>query len=130
MGRNNLFTRGNLLNYEYFSKYYKLFAIDVSEQIELENLDLKQKIIFIGRLERNVGATMFFIMEMSEETTLNLHKMLQEFLPSMRGPSDVSFRPHVGWVIAYHAKTSSRRRNWYVNETNLFETSLRHLTVT
>ena len=96
MGRNNLFTRGNLLNYEYFSKYYKLFAIDVSEQIELENLDLKQKTIFIGRLERNVGATMFFIMEMSEETTLNLHKMLQEFLPSMRGSSDVSFRPHVG----------------------------------
>ena len=54
MGRNNLFTTGNLLNYEYFSKYYKLFAIDVSEQIELENLDLKQKVIFIGRLERNV----------------------------------------------------------------------------
>ena len=96
MGRNNLFTTGNSSNYEYFSKYYKLFAIDVSEQIELGNLDLKQKNIFIGRLERNAGATMFFIMEMSEEATLNLHKMLQEFLPSMRGRSDVSFRPHVG----------------------------------
>ena len=26
--------------------------------------------------------------------------------------------------IADHAKTSSRRHNWYVNETDLFETSL------
>ena len=69
MGRNNDYTTGSLLDYEYFSKHYKLIAIDLSKQIELENPDLKQQINFIGRLERNEGATMFFIIEKSEETT-------------------------------------------------------------
>ena len=40
MGKNNDYTTGNLLDYEYFSKYYKLIAIDLSNQIELENPDL------------------------------------------------------------------------------------------
>ena len=69
MGRNNDDTTGNLLDYEYFSKHYKLIAIDLSKQTELENPDLKQQINFIGRLERNEGATLFFITEKSEETT-------------------------------------------------------------
>ena len=34
-----------------FSKHYKLIAIDLRKQIELENPDLKQQINFIGRLE-------------------------------------------------------------------------------
>ena len=63
MGRN-----GNLLDYEYFSKHHKLIAIDLTKQIELENPDLKDKINFIGRLEEIEGATMFFIIEKSEET--------------------------------------------------------------
>ena len=69
LGRNNDHTTGNLLDYEYFSKHYKLTAIDLSKQIELENPDLKEKINFIGRVERNRGATMFSITEKSEETT-------------------------------------------------------------
>ena len=96
MGTNNEYTTGNLSDYEYFSKYDKLFAIDVSRQIELENTDLKQKINFIGRLEGNEVATMCFIMEKSEETTLNLDKMLQQFPPGMRRRSKVLFRPHIG----------------------------------
>ena len=68
MGRNNDYTTGNLLDYEYFSKHYKLIAIDLSKQIELENPDLKQQINFIGRLEDDKAA-MFFIIEKSEETT-------------------------------------------------------------
>ena len=67
--RNNDYTAGNLLDYEYFSKYYKLIAVDLREQIELGTHDLKQQINFIGRLERNEGATMFFIIEKSDETT-------------------------------------------------------------
>ena len=31
MGRNNDYTTYNLLNYEYFSKHYKLIAIDLSK---------------------------------------------------------------------------------------------------
>ena len=38
MWRNNDYTTGNLLDYEYFSKHYKLIAIDLSKQIELEKL--------------------------------------------------------------------------------------------
>ena len=76
MGRNNDYRTGNLLDYEYFSKRYKLMAIDLRKQTELENLDLKQQVNFIGRLERNEGTTMFFIIKKSEETTFELHKML------------------------------------------------------
>ena len=50
MSRNNNYTTGNLLDYEYFSKYYKLMSIDLSKQIQLKILDLKQQINFIGRL--------------------------------------------------------------------------------
>ena len=51
MSTNNDHTTGNSLDYEYFSKHYRLIAIDLSKQIELENFDLKQQIKFIGRLE-------------------------------------------------------------------------------
>ena len=51
---------GNLLDYEYFSKHYKLFAIDLSKENDLENPGLKQQINFIGRIEED-NATMFFI---------------------------------------------------------------------
>ena len=67
--RNNDYVAGTLLDYEYFSKRYKLIAIDLIEQIELENPNLKQQINFIGSLKRNEGATMFFIIEKLEDTT-------------------------------------------------------------
>ena len=68
MSSNSDYTTGNLLDYEYSSNNYKLIAIDSSRETELENIDLKQQINVIG----NVGegeATMFFIIEKSEETT-------------------------------------------------------------
>ena len=55
---------------EAYEDHYKLIAIDLSKQIELENPDLKQQINFIGRLEEN-NATMFFIIEKKEETTFD-----------------------------------------------------------
>ena len=58
------------MDYEYFKDYYKLIAIDLSKQIELENPDLQQQINFIGRLEEN-NATMFVIIEKKEETTID-----------------------------------------------------------
>ena len=36
MSKNNDYTTGNLLDYEYFKDHYKLIAIDLSKQIELE----------------------------------------------------------------------------------------------
>ena len=71
MSKKNDYTTGNSLDYDYFSKHYKLIAIDLSKQIELENPDLKQQINCIGKLEEENGAAMFFIIEKSEERTLN-----------------------------------------------------------
>ena len=62
MSKNDDHTIGNLLDYEYFSRHYKLIAIDLRKQIELENPELKQQINFIGKLEE-AEATMFFIIE-------------------------------------------------------------------
>ena len=67
--QNNDYTTGNLLDYEYFKNLYKLIAIDLSKQSELENFDLEQQINFSGRLEEE--ATMFFITEKKEETTFD-----------------------------------------------------------
>ena len=61
------YTRGNLLDYEYFKEHYKLIAIDFSKRIELGNKDIKQQTNFIGNLERDNGAVIFFIIEKSEE---------------------------------------------------------------
>ena len=70
MTKNNNYTTDNLLDYEYFKDHYKLIPMDLSKQVELENLDLKQQINFIGRLEEN-NAIMFFIIEKKEETTFD-----------------------------------------------------------
>ena len=73
--RNSDCITGKLLDYEYFLKHYKLIAIDLSKQIELENPDLKQQINFFVKLDEDNGATMLFIIKKSEEI-LNFHKML------------------------------------------------------
>ena len=52
MSKNNDYSTGNLLDYEYFSKHYKLIAIDLNKQIQLENRDLKQQINFKGMEEQ------------------------------------------------------------------------------
>ena len=74
MSKNSDYTTGNLLDYEYFLIHYRLIAIDLSKQIELENPDLKPQINFIGKLEENNGTTMFFIIEKLEETTFEFSK--------------------------------------------------------
>ena len=74
---NNDYMTGDLLDYEYFSKHYKLIAIDLSKQIELENPDLKQQINFIGGLERNEGATMFSSLKSQKKQLLSLNKILR-----------------------------------------------------
>ena len=75
ISKNNDYTTDNLSDNGYFSKHYKLIAIDLSKQIELENPDLRQQINFIGKLEDD-KATMFFIIEKSEETTFEFLQIL------------------------------------------------------
>ena len=69
------YTTGNLLDYNYLSEHYKLIAIDLSKQIELENPNLKRQINFIGKPEYD-RATMSFIIEKSEETTFEFSQIL------------------------------------------------------
>ena len=80
MERNNDYTTDNLLDYEHFSKHYKFIAIDLSKETELENPDLNQQVNFVGRLERNKGATMFFIIEKSEK----MIKIIQFIVKGMK----------------------------------------------
>ena len=66
MSNNNDYTTGNLLDFVYFTKKYKL--IELSKQTKLKD---SQQISFIGKLLATRGATMLFIIEKSEETTFN-----------------------------------------------------------
>ena len=72
MSKNNDYTTGNFLDYGYFSNNYKLISIDLRKQIELENHYLKQQINFIGKLEEDDGATVFFIIEKLEENSVSI----------------------------------------------------------
>ena len=68
MSRNNDYTTGNLLDFAYFKENYRLIATDLSKQTKLKD---PQQNNFIGKLEgQNNGATIFFIIEKSKETTL------------------------------------------------------------
>ena len=68
MSNNNDYTTGNLLDFAYFKENYKLIAIDLSKQTKLKD---PQQINFIGKLLKNTGATMLFIIEKSEKITFN-----------------------------------------------------------
>ena len=75
ISRNNEYTTGNLLDYDYFKKYYKLIAIDLSKQQVLqEKEDLVQQINFIGKLEE--AANVFIIIEKKENTILEFSQNL------------------------------------------------------
>ena len=69
ISRNNEYTTGNLLDYDYFKKYYKSIAIDLTKQQVLqENEDLIQQINFIGRLTE--PGNVFIIIGKKEHTIL------------------------------------------------------------
>ena len=75
ISRNNEYTTCNLLDYDYFKKYYELLAIDLSKQQVLqENEDLIQQINFIGKLEEAANA--FIIIEKKENTILEFSQNL------------------------------------------------------
>ena len=75
ISRNNEYTTGNLLDYHYFKKYYKLIAIDLSKQQVLqESEDFIQQINFIGKLEE--APDVFIIIEKKENTILEFSQNL------------------------------------------------------
>ena len=68
MSNDNDYMTGNLLDFAYYKKHYKLIAIDISKQTKLKD---PQQINFIGKLSKRNGATMFFITEKSEKKTFH-----------------------------------------------------------
>ena len=73
ISKNNEYATGNLLDYDYFKKYYKFIVFDLSKQQVLqENKDLIQQINFIGRLDidADANANVFIIIEKKEHTIL------------------------------------------------------------
>ena len=66
MTSNRDYTTGNLLDFAYFKENYRLIAVDLSKQTKLKG---PQQINFIGKLEKDHGATIFFVIKKSEETT-------------------------------------------------------------
>ena len=68
MSRNGHYTTGNLLDYLYHQKYYKLISTDSSKQT---NTLIAQQINFTGKLEEDDVAAMFFIAEKLQKAILN-----------------------------------------------------------
>ena len=68
MGHGDDYTTGCLLDYTYFKKYYKMIAIDLSEQQALDaDPRAIQQINFTANLDK-ANARIYFIPEEAEET--------------------------------------------------------------
>ena len=79
---NNNYTTDNLLDFVYFKEDYRLIVIDLNKQIKFKD---PQQINFIRKLENQAHkATMFFIIEKSEETTFNFSKNCVNILSKWR----------------------------------------------
>ena len=73
MGQGDDYTSGCLLDYTYFKENYKMIAIDLSKQQELDaDPRAIQQINFTANLDRAGNTTMFFIIEEAKETVLDL----------------------------------------------------------
>ena len=74
MSKNNDYTTGNLLDYEYFKDHYKLIVIDLSKQTELENTDLKNKLILLESLKKMQQYSL--LLRKNQKLLLISHKLL------------------------------------------------------
>ena len=72
-GKGHNYATGCLLGYKYFKDFYKLVAIDLSKQKELDaDPRAIQQIEFYGKL--STDAFVLFILEKSKETVLEFYK--------------------------------------------------------
>ena len=71
IGKGEDYTTGSLLDYNYFKKHYKLVAVDLSKQKELDPRAIQQ-IEFKYMLGTN--STIYWVLEKSKETILEFYK--------------------------------------------------------
>ena len=77
IGKGEDCTTGSLLDYDYFKKHYKLIAVDLSKQKELDaDPRAIQQIEFKYMLEGNNdnNSTIYWVLENSKETILEFYK--------------------------------------------------------
>ena len=68
-GKGDDYTTGCMLDYRYFKENYKMIAIDLSRQNELDSDPRAiQQINFTANLDRAGNTTIFFIIEEAKET--------------------------------------------------------------
>ena len=73
IGKGEDYTTGSLLDYDYFKKYYKSIAADLSKQKELDaDPRAIQQIEFKYMLETN--STIYCVLGKSKETNLEFYK--------------------------------------------------------
>ena len=73
LGKGDDYTTGCLLDFDYFEKHYKIIAVDLSKQEELDADPREmQQIEFIGKLQQN--ANVYTILEKLKETVLEFYK--------------------------------------------------------
>ena len=73
IGKGEDYTTRSLLDYDYFKKHYKLVAVDLSKQKELDTDPRTiQQIEFKYMLETN--STIYWVLEKSKETMLEFYK--------------------------------------------------------
>ena len=73
IGKGEDYTTGSLLDFNYFDKHYKLVAVDLSKQKELDaDLRTIQQIEFKYMLGTN--STIYWVLEKSKETILEFYK--------------------------------------------------------
>ena len=73
IGKGEDYTTGSLLDYNYFNKHYKLVAVDLSKQKELDaDPRAIQQIKFKYMLETN--STIYWVFKKSKETILEFYK--------------------------------------------------------
>ena len=73
IGKGEDYTTGTLLNFDYFKKHYKLVAVDLSKQKELDaDPSAIRQIEFKYMLETN--SPIYWILEKSRETILEFYK--------------------------------------------------------
>ena len=73
IGKGEDYTTGSLFDFNYFNKHYKLVAVDLSKQKELDaDPRAIQQIEFKYMLETN--STIYWVLEKSKETILDFYK--------------------------------------------------------
>ena len=76
MSNSNDYTTGNLLDFAYLKKSYRLIATDLSKQTKLKD---PQQINFIGKIKnQDHGARMFFVIEYPKKLLSVFHKILSQ----------------------------------------------------